>query len=1439
MEYVDIERYFMPIKEDQELDLEVTRAWGKNIGGWFDWNDLLNKWRVVLLAEASSGKTKEFENNAQKLSKDGKSAFFVSIEELADEGFEQALDPNATHEFEKWKDGFDDGYFFLDSLDEARLNRKRFESALKKLAHTISHALDRSRIFISCRVSDWKGAEDEQTIKRLLPLPRNTPPQVTLDTEAALLDPIFKKHKTDLEIDKKDEAQTPDLIIVRLVPLNEVQQKKLAQAVGIEDPSEFYHAIWQKGLESLAERPGDLIELAIYWKTYKEFGTLLEMTQHAVDQKLSEPDSFRPDNDVLTLERAREGAMRIAAALTLGKTFTVRSPAVGFDPGLVTGTLDTRKLLSEWSDAERNSLLRRGLFAPATYGRIRFHQRTTQEYLAAQWLNNLLKKGCPNSKVFNVLFSEIYGVKTVVPSLKPVAAWLSLFPHNNDLRAEVIKREPLILIQHGDPGSLPVETRRTLLQTYAKKINTGNISNESIEYRSLWMFSHPDLAETISKTWRTCTLYYFRLTLLKLVREGRICACADLISKVAKNRNADDYHRIVALQALDKCKIDKDLLLIADNLLKAANTTSAILASELACELFPKYLNIEQLVVLIIKTQPPTKGIAQGFGYDLKQLWEKCPNEWRSAFVDEISKLAFSKPFANDHLRISNQFRFLIKHFEPIAHQLASELDGKEPDFCLTRLLMGVERADRSYSIQEHSPPLSKVVETQPKLHRALFWADVEEIRENKIKNNSPVQHWQIFFEGTPLWHLGSNDLPWLYKDLDNRAFIDDKRIALSAIVSILQTDNRLEKEKGDLQQKIKRFSILSEDLADYSKPREKSDWERKDNLLREQNKKEQAERTKKDKESWKGFRDDLIEDPSRVLNPDDRLWIINNLTRWLKFRTKQSHEKAARQWHMLEEAFSRDVAEAYRDCMKAIWRDTKPERPIRKGARTTTKWTTIYSFAGIGIEADENPNWANQLTKEEGALAAKHGCLSEQGFPDWLDVLIDVHTDVAVPTIKRALRIEWKSKNDGRNDLLYHYGSEAFPINPKVASAIFEIIVRTEPSTQNHLKLGLQILNRLELSQKQKSRLTKLAMKRFQYYIKLNDNEFAMLYLALMFQVDPQLFLQRLQCWIDAVNPKEHVDLVVRVFGKLFSREGERLISNSMKKVHVKTLKNLILIGYRYIHPAGDRIHEGSGTPDIRYNAESGRDTVLSALINTSGAEAYVSMIELASKSEIGKSSHRFRQLARGMAERDAERASWTEDETLTFETVHVAPIKTGHDLYRVVLGVLDDIRHGFEREDASSKRLLTKLGETEKDDEKSVQNWLAEQLKLRAKDKYHVHREVEVVNKNEPDIIVSGATAKVEIAIEVKQADSWSPNQLKKALTHQLAENYLRTQTRRHGVLFLTDHGRRQWKNPHTKKKVFSFYELLVFLSKTADSTTSNSSGKVQVCVYGIDAS
>ncbi|NOZ83774.1 MAG: hypothetical protein GXP60_03040 [Epsilonproteobacteria bacterium] len=1436
MEYVDLNRKFLPIENDGDFALELPLAWGKFMGGGLDWEGLLNKKRVVLLAEALSGKTEEFKNNAEKLVIAGKAAFFIPIEELADEGFENSLDLNARTVFENWKNGFEEGYFFLDSVDEARLNRKRFNTALKKLSQQISYSLDRSRIFISCRVTDWKGREDEQAVKQLLPVSINISKSQPspIDSETALLDPIFENKKTDSENDNRGRNKIENLTIIRLAPLDEEQQRKLAQAVGVEETSKFSSSIWQNGLESLVERPGDLIELAEFWKKFQEFGTLSEMTEHAILQKLSERDPYRPDNDTLTSEQAREGAERIAAALTLGKTFTLRPPGQASDPKLAADVLEPKKLIQEWSDAERNALLRRGVFAPATYGRVRFHHRSTQEYLAAQWFNNLLQKGCPRSEVHKILFEKIYGVETVVPSLRPVAAWLSL--SHDGIRNEILDRDPLILIQYGDPGSLPVETRRRLLYAYAKKHQSGDIANDSLDHRTLWMFAHPDLAETIHEVWDKCTRDDFRGDLLRLIREGGINACADLASKVALDQEANTYHRIIAVQALNKCKSYAVLSKIASNLLQGPSTTTARLVSHLACELFPDFLNVNQLISLIVKIESPRRESTEGFGYALEKLWNKCPPKWRLKFLSKITNLALSKPFVDNYQRISSRYRFLAKHFEPIARHLITEHDNNEPNIELVHLLMAIERIGYSSSIHDDQPPLSLLVKSRPKLQRTLFWKDIEEARENKREKKGIICHWHVHFLKSSLWELGHNDLLWLYEDLDNRSLIDDKQVALSAIVNILLMGNNFEKEQVALSDKIKPFPILSEYLKKYLKPHEETDRMLEIRLHQEQHHNRCTKEDEEAKESWRKFRDELINKPSQILDPEKCFWYINNLTRWLRQRTNQDSTKAPRQWPLIEEAFNCEVAEAYRDAMKNIWRDTKPKRPRRKKNQTTTEYSTIYAYAAIGIEADASSNWAIKLSKREAGLAAQHGCISEQGYPDWLDVLLDAHSDVVLPIIKKEFSNEWKSKNDFRNDFLSHYAYSKSALRSSIATILFEIIVRSKPISLNRLDYGLQILQRMEFSHTQTKRLKKLALIRFQDNVERGEEDTALRYLSLLFQVNPQAALQHLKNWIEPIGSKKQPAIALKSFAVLFNRETRGMIADSLQNAPMEVLKDLILLAYRYVRLKDDNVYERMYSPDSRDDAESGRNTVLSALVDAKGAKAYDAMIELAEAPEIGESSHRFRQLARGMAERDAERPPWTEGETIEFENKYIAPIKTGNDLYRVVLAVLEDIRHQLSHGDTSSKRLLSLLAEIGKDDEESVQNWLAEQLTHRANGRYHIHREAEVANKDKPDIIVSGATELVEVAIEVKQADSWSPNELIGALTGQLAKDYLRANTRRHGILFMTDHGRRQWKDTLTRGKL-SFDKLLALLSRIATSTTENSTGKVEISVFGID--
>ena len=91
LKYIELNRTFWPVPDDANFDpdtLRVEAMYGDKTTGW---PELLELSRVVVLAEAGTGKTDEFKAKATKLRAEGKAAFFCAIEELADIGIEEAI----------------------------------------------------------------------------------------------------------------------------------------------------------------------------------------------------------------------------------------------------------------------------------------------------------------------------------------------------------------------------------------------------------------------------------------------------------------------------------------------------------------------------------------------------------------------------------------------------------------------------------------------------------------------------------------------------------------------------------------------------------------------------------------------------------------------------------------------------------------------------------------------------------------------------------------------------------------------------------------------------------------------------------------------------------------------------------------------------------------------------------------------------------------------------------------------------------------------------------------------------------------------------------------------------------------------------------------------------------------------------------------------------
>ena len=76
-------------------------------------------------------------------------------------------------------------------------------------------------------------------------------------------------------------------------------------------------------------------------------------------------------------------------------------------------------------------------------------------------------------------------------------------------------------------------------------------------------------------------------------------------------------------------------------------------------------------------------------------------------------------------------------------------------------------------------------------------------IEKDRGKDKEPTRFWQIYFGGESLWQLSAPDLPWLYDDLSALAHEGDRRVALSAIVSILTHEEQLHDEVEPLRARI------------------------------------------------------------------------------------------------------------------------------------------------------------------------------------------------------------------------------------------------------------------------------------------------------------------------------------------------------------------------------------------------------------------------------------------------------------------------------------------------------------------------------------------------------------------------------------------------------------------------------------------------------------
>ena len=246
--------------------------------------------------------------------------------------------------------------------------------------------------------------------------------------------------------------------------------------------------------------------------------------------------------------------------------------------------------------------------------------------------------------------------------------------------------------------------------------------------------------------------------------------------------------------------------------------------------------------------------------------------------------------------------------------------------------------------------------------------------------------------------------------------------------------------------------------------------------------------------------------------------------------------------------------------------------------------------------------------------------------------------------------------------------------------------------------------------------------------------------------------------------------------------------------------------------------------------DAEHGREAALKEAIRRGGLQCYRAVSSLSLDPLFSSRVHELELVARAIATTDVQ-IPWTLQEIQNFENQGAVTARSAEDFHRFACNALASIDIALREEDFSLMKLLQ-----EASSEEAVQHWLADQLHQKYGKWFKVIREAEVADRKKPDLLLVSWSGHWEVAVEVKQSESWSIRELEEALADQLGGQYLRPLTRRHGILVLTQHRSKVWEGRQTGQRL-EFPDVIEHL-RTAAAQLSQANGARVVTVSSISA-
>jgi hypothetical protein len=1385
---VALNRQFSEWHEGGTSDPDFIWRWRSD--DLLSWESISDRRRVVILAEAGSGKTVEMREQARRRTEAGEFGFYATVEDVGRDGLDGALAPGDRARLVSWRGKSNESaWFFVDSVDEAKLSGIRLERAIRRIAEGIAGNERRAHVILSGRLTDWEFRRDLERLAEGLPVPKDTvlPPPPT--AEEVLISTL--RH----ERPQPQVATAEGPLVVLMAALDRDRVKLFAAAKHAPNVDAFLAQIETANLWRFARRPLDLDWLVDFWQSQGRLGSLAEMLENSLTARVRETNLDRAQGDALDETRALQAIERIGAALVFGRKSTIAIPDSELVLSKEESLLDLAPVLPEWSPEDRMRLLTRPVFDPATFGRARLHNDNVgvvRGYLTARWLHRLRQKNLSLRDLFELLFATTYGIDLIKPSMQETAAWLAIW--DEEVAREVIRRDPSLPLTAGDPASLSTSVREVALTNVIELLATGDQHLRILEHDSVKRFARPDLGNIIRTLWsRYHAQPEARRVLLQLIWLGELRDCAD-VAETAFETYPDRFTRIFAGRARASAGDDAAKRRYAKFIKDNCEGLPSALVWDAIGDLFPDFLDVGDLLAIlsVVDISDADGGLSfEGQSPGLVERLDARP-ELEQLLRGLLSQLGDDRGDIG-HIPDKREEAYFVAIAAAACRLLEQcEADEAPTDTIDAALELG-RRRRYHHSIHE-------VRDIAAELHRSAtrrrlaFWRTAERLSGDRMLQGRRIEHpWEMEVLGYPP-KLPVEDIAWLLADASGRSAENERRLAINTSMQLWRQAN----EPSDILSEIERTTRSDAAMRQaydiwLNPPPQSPELVAQHQQMKEITQRAEAQRAARD-QSWLEFIDRLRKDPDqlrRVRPPtaegaDTRVY---HLWQLLTQTVDSSSRYAIDSIAPLEPMLGAEAAAALRDAIMQHWRLWRPRLKSTKVGSERNQMSSMdcMGITGVSLEARARPRWAERLSSDEAILAASYATLEINGFPSWLSELA-----AAKPTeVRRVLVGEIAAELDGpkprdRYDALEDVSRADKPIIELMAPALFDELERRDDLTAAALAPMLSII--APGLRENRQQFVQLAIDRFNNAV---DAHVRALYLGSAFAVDSATAMDALMARLDTLGVRDQTALVERMLPSIFGT-GFRDMNIAQPDISFETLERLVAIAFRTIRTEDDH-NRRSGevfSPDARDNAEHARSAAFNQLMAIPGRATFDALLRLAENPDCPITKPRLHELAGARAAQDSESAPWLPAETIAFEqTAETAP-STAKDLQRVALRRLEDMQHELLHGDFAQGVMVKALPK-----ETAVQNWVADRLRLKQGRAYSVEREPHVADEKEPDVRLRAKVTDASLAIEIKVPEKWKLKALEEALTDQLCGRYLRAQDARYGILLLV------YKKPRPK--------------------------------------